>query len=233
MSVKFIVEQLQPICWICQINAWVKVFKNRHGQWTKFVEDSLYKIWSDHFKFLKAVFHKFCLVRSWIPWPTYGPPSLWEQSFIFCYSEVSFHHSYLSISTENAWNVYINPFHANDLFLNQKFSDVFGEYRYRSVAWNEPIKKKWAKETLRDKIQNWTKLDPFKTFLENKLKLSYFHRLLDTLHQKRPDKNHKHHKIKVTKVLPFKGFDELNLFYNFGWFSKAPLKIGLNCELLD
>ena len=41
----------------------------------KFVEDSLYKIWSDmvcyHFKFLKAVFCKFYLVHSWIPWPIY------------------------------------------------------------------------------------------------------------------------------------------------------------------
>ena len=94
-----------------------------------FAEGSLYEIWSDHFKFLKAVFHKLCLVRSWIPWPTYGPPSPREESFIFCYSEVSFHYSYLSITTENPWNLYINPFHANELFLNQKFFDVFRGYR--------------------------------------------------------------------------------------------------------
>ena len=102
----------------------------------------------------------------------------------------------------------------------------------RSVAWNGP-NKKWMKETLRNKIQNWKKSDPFKTFLENKLKLSFFHRLLDTLHQKRSDKNHKHYKIKIKKALAFKGSDKLNLFDNFGWFPKAPLKIGLNCELLD
>ena len=35
----------------------------------KFVEDSLLKIWSHMTNFLKAVFHKFYLVRSWIPWP--------------------------------------------------------------------------------------------------------------------------------------------------------------------
>ena len=50
----------------------------------KFVEESLQKIWSDMvcyglsaqadhiiLNFLKAVFHKFYLVYSWIPWPTY------------------------------------------------------------------------------------------------------------------------------------------------------------------
>ena len=39
----------------------------------KFVEDSHEKIWKDHTtsNFLKAVFHKFYLVHSWIPWPTY------------------------------------------------------------------------------------------------------------------------------------------------------------------
>ena len=45
----------------------------------KFVEDSLLNIWSDmvcldrpyHFNFLKAVFHKFYLVPSWIPRPIF------------------------------------------------------------------------------------------------------------------------------------------------------------------
>ena len=45
----------------------------------KFVENSLYKVWSDmvwldHItsNFLKAVFHKFNLIDSWIPWPISG-----------------------------------------------------------------------------------------------------------------------------------------------------------------
>ena len=39
----------------------------------KFVEDSLWKIWSDkvYLNFLKAVLHNIYLVRSWIPWPIY------------------------------------------------------------------------------------------------------------------------------------------------------------------
>ena len=38
----------------------------------KFVEDSLWKIWSDmvYINFLKAI-HNIYLVRSWIPWPIY------------------------------------------------------------------------------------------------------------------------------------------------------------------
>ena len=39
----------------------------------KFVEDSFQDIWSYMVtsKFLKAVFHIFYLVHSWIPWPKY------------------------------------------------------------------------------------------------------------------------------------------------------------------
>ena len=55
---------------------WVKVFKDRQ---VKLVEDSLWKIWLDMLclsrpytsYFLKAVFHKYYLIHSWLPWPKY------------------------------------------------------------------------------------------------------------------------------------------------------------------
>ena len=60
----------------------------------KFVEDNLQKIWSDmspwadHItsNFLKAVFHKFYLVYSWIPW------SMWTQIIGLQYKR-SFHNN--------------------------------------------------------------------------------------------------------------------------------------------
>ena len=62
-------------------------------------KDSLYKIWSDivclgrpyHFKFLKAVSHRFHLVHSGIPWPTcrYCETCLLIYSELLCSKNVS------------------------------------------------------------------------------------------------------------------------------------------------
>ena len=96
---------------------WDKVFKSIQ----KFVEDGFQKIWSDiTSNFLKAVFHKFYLVHSWISWLK-SPIKALKSLFNVC---LTFYNSLRSKREFCIWYVKDNP----EVVFIPEYNLIFSQY---------------------------------------------------------------------------------------------------------
>ena len=76
LKVKSSKNQLSPLenyIWVSPA-FWGVIVWNQNHVWVNVFKNDPSKICGRNFtsKFLKAVFHKFCLVHSWIPWPIWS-----------------------------------------------------------------------------------------------------------------------------------------------------------------